>query len=205
MIAPYKEQLDREMNTVLVVSAQEMVKGQPESLLGNFVSDLILEAARQYDPETDFVLLNNGGLRTALPKGEILTGKIFELMPFDNEIVILTLSGAQVEKLCAYVVAIGGQPVSGITIRFRTDENGKNQFQRAEIGESSFDKEKTYRVATSDYLANGGDNMSFFLENENVQTTGLKIRDAIIQHLQKMGASGTELKLQLDGRITQAD
>lgn len=68
-IQPYKESLDAEMNEVLVYSEKAMIKGTPESELGNFVADLSLKIITEKIPEAniDFCLLNNGGLRTSLP------------------------------------------------------------------------------------------------------------------------------------------
>ena len=61
----------------------------PESLLGNFVTDLCL---RQYSNIADICVMNNGGLRSNLTKGEITRGDIYTLMPFENELVILEFS-----------------------------------------------------------------------------------------------------------------
>ena len=88
MIAPYKIGIDSVMNKVLCISKIEMTKGKPESLIGNFVCDLCLQ---QYSNMADICVMNNGGLRSILPKGEITKGMIFELMPFENELVILEL------------------------------------------------------------------------------------------------------------------
>jgi 2',3'-cyclic-nucleotide 2'-phosphodiesterase (5'-nucleotidase family) len=102
-IRPYKDSVDADMNVELATSADVMEKGQPESTLGNFVSDVCLDTVRGlYHPEdkhpVDFAFFNNGGLRNSLPRGLLRKRDVYELMPFENELVILTLNGATVQK-----------------------------------------------------------------------------------------------------------
>jgi len=195
-IQPYKESLDAEMNEVLVYSEKAMIKGTPESELGNFVADLSLKIITEKIPEAniDFCLLNNGGLRTSLPQGAITRGKIFELMPFDNELVMVTLTKDSLKTLVHYLNNIGGQPISG---------NIKFNFSGKEIilKENLFPNENVV-ILTTDYLAQGGDNMSFFLNPIKIENTQLKLRDAIIEHCLEEHKKGNQLTSKLDGRIT---
>jgi len=104
IISPYRIELTSKMNEVINTSLIDMEIGAPEGLLGNFVCDLTYIKAKEIsDKPVDFCLLNNGGLRTSLPKGEITRGKIFELMPFENEIVIVELSGENMLDLIDYI------------------------------------------------------------------------------------------------------
>ncbi|MCB9365455.1 MAG: 5'-nucleotidase C-terminal domain-containing protein [Flavobacteriales bacterium] len=200
LIKPYKEKLDAEMNTVLVISAEEFPKekGKPETKLGNLVADLSLEIATQlYGDSIDFCLLNFGGLRTSLPKGEITKGKIFELMPFENELVVITITEGKLIELIKYLKLVGGQPISGFEIILSdktTDEELKQLF--SETGTSEF------KILTSDYLAGGGDKMNFFLNPIKTEKVGIKLRDAIIQYCIQENAKGNQLTGKLDGRIT---
>ena len=89
IILPYRLGIDSIMNEVLCVSDLEMTKGRPESILGNFVSDLCLE---QFSNQADICIMNTGGLRNILPKGEITRGDIYKLISFENELVILELT-----------------------------------------------------------------------------------------------------------------
>lgn len=200
-IRPYSEKMQADLDVVLANSAQAMEKGIPESLLGNFVADLCFERAqREYQPrdghKIDFAFLNNGGLRRSLPAGKITKRDVFELMPFENELVILTLSGGIVNKLLNFMASKGGAPVSGL--RFTIKEN--TAFN-AMIGNVAFDTTKSFKVLTSDYLANGGDNFSFLSEALHRENTSIKIRDAIIQHLYIQGKTEEIVQVNLDGRI----
>ncbi len=201
IIKPYKAELEKTMNEVLNISETPMVKGEPEGLLGNFVADLILKKSNEYYKKQDtceiqICILNSGGLRTSLPKGDINRGKIFELMPFENEISILTITGKKTNELFEFIAKSGGVPVSGVKMGI---ENGTavNVF----VGEEKFDSTKTYKVVTSDYLANGGDKYNFFSAPLKRENLGIKIRDAIIEFCVEEKEKGNSLISKLDGRV----
>lgn len=200
-IAPYKSALDQTMNEVLNVSETAMVKDIPEGLLGNFVADIILKKANEhYKPSeggrVQICVLNNGGLRTALPKGEITRGKIFELMPFENALSVVTISGGNLKKLFEYLAKTGGAPVAGIKMGI---ENEKPV--HILISGESFDSLRTYKVVTSDYLANGGDKYFFFKEPLKREDLNIKVRDAIIEFITEEKQQGRTLNSGFDGRI----
>ena len=178
IIEPYKIGIDSVMNEVICVSEIEISKRKGESLIGNFVTDLCLY---QYSDISDICIMNTGGLRSSLPKGEITRGKIYELMPFDNELVILELNEKDFNGLLNYIVARGGEPFSGMSIQ----TNNQNQLLSYKINNPiDFNKGDKIRVITSDYLANGGDKMWFFKDKTQTKV-GLKLRDAIINYCKK--------------------
>ena len=200
-ISPYKSRLDKTMNEVLNVSEVAMTKDLPEGLLGNFVADVIFKKANDYFHPEDgkavhACILNNGGLRTSLPKGEILRGKIFELMPFENELSVIAISGKNIQQLFEYLAKSGGAPVAGITMGI---ENGMPV--HALISGEPVDSTQTYHVVTSDYLANGGDKYSFFRDPLKRYDLGIKVRDAIIEFVIEEKQKGKTLNSQLDRRI----
>ncbi|MBL7888053.1 MAG: 5'-nucleotidase C-terminal domain-containing protein [Bacteroidia bacterium] len=200
-IAPYKTKMDAIMNEVLIVSEQALLKGLPESSLGSFVSDAVLKKTNErYKPSdaipADICLLNNGGLRAQLPQGEITRGKVFELMPFENSIVILTLSGEKTKQLFDAMVANNGAPFAGATVIGK----GK-KIQELKIGGKEFDINKTYKVVTSDYLAAGGDKYDFFKNPVKTDTLNYLLRDAIIDYMIDEHKKGHTLKYATDGRI----
>jgi len=183
IIAPYRLELEKEMDVVLATSAMTMpkLKGQSETVLGNFVADLCLHQARAIsDIPIDACLLNFGGLRS------------------DNELVIITLSPSEIDSMFTYLGAANGQPVSEMSLRI---SEGK-ALERT-IGGGQVDVKKSYRILTSDYLATGGDNMRFLTDGRRsgyVQT-GLLVREAIIAHVRELGQKGEALQSQIDGRI----
>lgn len=210
---PYKKELDKSMKEVLNTSLKEMSTGSPEGKLGNFVADLSLKIGNEmYKKSTgntaDFCLLNNGGLRTFLPQGEITRGKIYELMPFENELVVITLSPEKANDLFGYIakktVNRGtrkqGVPVSG---NVKVLLNGKFP-KDIYINDEPF-VGKEYKVITSDYLANGGDYMSFFLNPIKYEKVGIKLRDAIMQHVIDEGKADRPIDSKLDKRISYVE
>ena len=186
IILPYQNSIEAQMNEVLCISKMEMKKGKPESLLGNFVTDLCLNYA-----DAHVCVMNTGGLRSSLPKGNITRGDIYTLMPFENELVILELDIESLKGLVDYITKRGGEPFSGMTLKASSkgyeikEVSGMEDF-------FDFNKGDKIRVLTSDYLANGGDKMWFFKDKEQIKV-GIKLRDAIIDHCSKSDTISSKL------------
>ncbi|HLC82519.1 MAG TPA: 5'-nucleotidase [Bacteroidia bacterium] len=202
-IQPYKQKMDLTMNEVIGNAETAFTKDQPEGNLGNFVCDCLFKKCKSYLGSDSVllngVILNNGGLRTSVPKGEVTVGRIFELMPFDNELAMVELSGAKTKSMLHFLAEKGGMPVAGIRMEI---ENSKPK--NVLINGVPFDETKHYYFISSDYLTNGGDKMDFF--KNPVKITFLKklIRDAIIEYCKDETKSGRNLKASLDGRISTA-
>ena len=190
IIKPYQIGIDSVMDEILCVADIEISKRKSESLIGNFVTDLCLY---QYSDISDICIMNSGGLRSSLPKGEITKRRIYELMPFDNELVILELNEKDFNGLLNYIVSRGGEPFSGMSIQI----NSQNQLLSYTINNSiNFSNGEKIRVITSDYLANGGDQMWFFKEKSQTKV-GIKLRDAIINYCKDNEVITSEI----DGRL----
>jgi len=180
MIAPYKEQLDDQMNTVIAYNPEKMPKQRPSSTLGNWFTDILQdEASRIYGVEVDFAVQNYGGLRIpALNKGDVTVGSIYELMPFDNTLVVLELDGKTTKKLLDRIAEKGGWPASrGLSFKIK-----KDKAKDIVIGGNPFDSRKTYTVALPDYIANGGDQCSFLKDSPRKDNKAM-LRDIVIDHL----------------------
>jgi 2',3'-cyclic-nucleotide 2'-phosphodiesterase (5'-nucleotidase family) len=209
LVDPYKNKLENRMSEVINESVVDMEIGVPEGILGNYISDLVLSSGRLMSSESiDFCLLNNGGLRTPILKGEVTRGMIYELMPFENELVVLTMSGEKIAELIAYIAkktygatnAKSGVPVSGIRIRL-----GDGEVTDVMIGVKQFDPMQEYRVITSDYLSQGGDDMAFFLEPLKTVSLNIKLRDVILDYIQNLASKDIKMNGALDGRIYIAE
>lgn len=198
LIAPYKAQLDAEMNEVIGVAAATLDKRTPESLLGNWMCDLLYEQIVAYTgSEIDFASVNYGGIRIpTIQKGEITRGKIFELMPFDNMIVVLHLDAATLRQFIDKIAEDGGIPVSK-QLRFEIKDR---KAQNITIKGKPIQDDKMYKVGVSDYVANGGDDCSFFVDKKRDEI-GKLLRDAIIEYTEKQTAQGKQIESKLDGRI----
>lgn len=202
MYLPYKKILEKDMHRVISVAEVELVKQKPESGLTNLLSDLLLyegkkfavENSLQINPDVSF--FNYGGIRTSLPKGEITVGKIFELMPFENEMVFIQLTGEQLGLFYDVVASNGGESVGGV--RFKIS-NGKAV--DVVVNGEKINPVKKYWLITNDYSANGGDDLVVFTQRSELISTGRKIRDLIISNFEDRNKNGKMIVEKLDGRI----
>jgi len=188
-ILPYKNELRDEISTVLCYNPRTLSRTEKdlESALGNIYADICYKTADSiFNEKTgkniDFALFNYGGIRTVIPKGDITVGNIFELMPFENKLVIVELTGTQTLDLFNYLKDNKkAHPISGLRLELK----GEN-FENILIQKEPFDPTKNYYVLTHDYLQHGGDNMSFFKNPVSLFSTQYKVRDVIIDSLAKI-------------------
>jgi 2',3'-cyclic-nucleotide 2'-phosphodiesterase (5'-nucleotidase family) len=197
---PYRDSLARSMNRIIANVITPLTKELPEGNLGNFCADgcmrvATLKCIEKKLPLPDFIFLNHGGLRASIPAGEITVGNIYEVMPFENELVMIRLTKNQVDTLLNFIAKKGGAPVSGIRFKIENEQAMQVVFSRSNDKDQS-----SYTVITSDYLANGGDGFEFL---KAVQKTNLdiKVRDALIQDFSEFGKRNEPINMMKDGRI----
>jgi len=199
VIKPYRDSLNVEMQTVIGVAAKELSGGLPEGLLSNFVTDLIIEECHLVDDKPDICIINIKGLRVPINKGEIKVENIYQLMPFENEVVYLTMSKDQIIELFDFMASVGGDGMSGASFGIK---NGKAV--DIKVGGGALE-DRNYIVATSDYLADGGDHFKVFQSALAKRGTGIKVRDAIIEHVKRLSEKQQKVDSQLDKRIYYAE
>lgn len=197
ILAPIKADLEAELSKPLGVASMELTSGRPESTMGNWAADALKEMADQWLEEqglgrADMAVVNIGGLRCDWPAGDITFRHVFELMPFDNELVILTLTGNDLMELAQNCVDRRGEGISKEMHVWL--QNGETQ---ASIHGKAILPEATYLVATSDYLSGGADGLSALTRFSNRTLSGLKIRDLYIAYIQQVRI----VESALDGRI----
>jgi 2',3'-cyclic-nucleotide 2'-phosphodiesterase (5'-nucleotidase family) len=199
MLRPYSDSVGKTMNQVLVYAANDLKKEVPNSSLGNFLADAYLAMARKkFNPQTDVAFMNHGGVRIPrIAAGPIIKGTIYEVMPFDNVLVLVEVKGA---VLAAYLDRIaaegGGGGVAGLTMVI-------NNKKAAEIyiGGLPIDLEKTYIMANSDYVVDGGGGFNG-LKQLPQQRTSYLLRESIVEYCAAMGAEGKKINDQTPIRIT---
>ena len=187
IILPYQAKIDFQMDRVLCYTKNDLIKGMPESNLGNLICDLSLETSKQ---KADMCIMNNGGLRSIILKGQITERDIFKVMPFENELVVLNLHKDEFYQMLKYVTKRGGEPLGGIKVVQSKDTIRYTLNNKISIYKDSIS------VLTTDYLANGGDKMNFF-KNKVQKKLNIKLRDAIINYCKKQDT----LNIILDQRI----
>jgi 2',3'-cyclic-nucleotide 2'-phosphodiesterase (5'-nucleotidase family) len=200
MLQPYAENVNKTMNDVIGIAEKSMDKKQPESTLGNFMVDaMLVMAGEKYNTKVDVAFLNYGGIRlNQLPAGNVTTGKIFELMPFDNLLILQKLKGDVLLQFLDLTAAKGGWPVAGMTMQVK-DKKAVNVM----IGGKPLDLNATYTTVNSDFLANGGDNADM-LRNIPQITNGYLMRDAIFDYIKKLKSQGKNISANLENRVTNA-
>lgn len=199
LIKPYKQELDAEMNEVIGRVESELTKARPESSLGNFLADLLVQKASECTGrQIDFAAQNYGGIRVpAVGKGDITRGKVYEIMPFENMLSVLEVKGDIVNQLIQKMAGSGGWPISQeVSFTIQDDQAGN-----IKIHGESLDMNKMYTMALPDYVANGGDNCDFLIDQTRLDC-GLSIRDAIIKHIIELTQKGETVNSEMTGRIT---
>jgi len=185
-LKPYREHIENQLSDVLSFSKRDMKRtdGALNSSIGNMMADATLKLANPIFKERtqnniDMVLLNFGGIRATLSQGEITRKTAFEIMPFENEVVVLELSPKSIQDMLNYLVTENkAHPLSGIEIQL----NENNEISEVRIQGKPLDTTKNYFVATNDYLKNGGDRM-YFLGNAVSETPlDYKLRNLLIDY-----------------------
>jgi 5'-nucleotidase len=188
-VKPYRNNLEAQMDSTLTYSKNAMHKNDYKlnTPIGNLFAAAVREQAgpifkSRNGHEIDVVLLNHGGIRAPLPAGRITMRNAYEIMPFENTIVVAALNADQVRAMIDYLVEKKrAHPIDGLKIVLKQDGTLKS----AAIHGEPVDDNTTYYVATNDYLYNGGDNMSFFKEAP-VTDVDYKLRNAIIDYFNKV-------------------
>lgn len=196
LILPYRQKMSAQMDEVIAVAAQELTHTTPQGLLGNWAAEAIaVETEKILGEKLDFCTLNHSGLRVrSLPKGNITRGKIYELMPFDNAIAILTGDSAALQPYFQHIAAKGGWPLYGASFEIK-DGKATNIRIRGEILRGG----KNYRFVVPDYIANGGDNCDFLKKLPRKDLNKL-MRDAFLDYCKSQTAQGKMLDATLDDR-----
>jgi len=201
-IEPYKQKLDASMSEVIGHAPDALVKALPESNLGNFFSDaMLLKAGSLPGVDTTHLLalFNYGGLRTSIPAGDVKVGNIFEVMPFENQMVLVPVKGAELLKVLNALAEKGGTPGAGLRFEI-ANKKAENVFVR----QSRLDTNQVYTVVTSDYLASGGDKFFTIDSPKAFTNTRILLRDILIEHCKTLYKQNKPISGITDGRISIA-
>jgi len=196
-IEPYTLKLNKEMNQKISYTQVNLTKEGDNSNLGNLLADYTFDGADVWvktnlHKNVDAALINIGGIRTTIGKGDILLKNVFEVMPFENEVIIVKMKGSDLQGLFDYYAKTQvNNPVSHLYI-----ETNNGQLTKTLINGKAVNPTQDYYIATSDYLALGGDNMKFFSKGESIPT-GIKLRDLFIDYFKK----NTEINPKEDIRL----
>lgn len=202
-IAPFRNHIEKDLDSVLAYSTNTYSKsmGDFNTAIGNFMADAIYEEAnpifnKRTGKNIDMVILNHGGIRSIISKGDIKTRTAYELMPFENSIVVVALKGSQIDSLTYYLSHNKkAHPVSKLQLTINENFN----IVESSINGNIIESNKTYYVATNDFLYNGGDDMNFFKPNDSLYVLNYKVRSALIDHFKRIDT----LSPTIDNRFIQ--
>ena len=200
ILKPYKEKIDEMMYEVIGVSEMTMDKGRPESLLSNLVAEVLrLSADRVLKHSADIGIMNMGGLRNILPQGDITVDAVFEILPFENSLCVLTMKGTEMKRLMEVIASLHGEGLSGAHLEITKD----GKLLKATVQGKEIEDDKDYTVATIDYLADGNDGLTPLANADKRECPdGMTLRGLFLDYVRQQTAAGKKITSKLDGRIT---
>lgn len=188
-IKPYRDHINKDLDSVLAYAPETLDKSKSidgwQTAIGNLMADVTLDAADKVlfareKRHADLCLLNHGGIRSIIPKGNVTTRTAFEIMPFENSLVVVALKGDRIREIADYIVREKKpHPLAGMEIHL--DKDGA-VVKGITVQGKPLDLNKIYNVATSDYLSNGGDNMTFFKGGVAIYDLDYKLRNVYIDY-----------------------
>lgn len=216
MLEPYEKKV-LALNTVIGKLSGDLKKsgigagstGDAGSI-GNFVADgMRARSSKILGVPIKIAITNNGGLRkSVLSAGDLRVSEIYELLPFENALVQVDLSGADLRRLLAVIVS-QRDAQSGAHITYKTEESKlrlvdvrlddqKNDQtnERQEIDLSSI-----YTIVTTDYMVDRGGDYSVLKEAKKITPLNITLRDCIIDYVKDETAAGRPIKVVLDDRF----
>ena len=192
-LAPIKENMQREMSQQIGYAPERLWVAGPECPMLNWSADALWEAAKRLSPKpVDIAVVNMGGMRCEWPSGPITRQNVFELMPFDNRLVVLTLTGQDILDLCQSFVMTGGQGVAGMRM---TAVDGR--LADVTVGGKPVNPKANYTVATSDYLSGGADHMDALARYTELWNSDCLIRNLYLEAV----LSQDTVRARVDGRM----
>jgi 2',3'-cyclic-nucleotide 2'-phosphodiesterase (5'-nucleotidase family) len=205
VIEPFAAEIKASFDRPLVQAPQGVFRGRrgEENLLGYWVSDVMRRAAQTLvGAPVRFAITNAGGLRSNLRPGLLKVADIFELMPFENELVVIELTGAEViQVLKEGIIRRGGEPCSGTKAKVEGSPEQATLSVTWEDG-SPIDPVATVKVATTDYLYGGGDSIPSLKLGRKPFTTGITLRQMLLDQCAAMARTKQDLLPPAPGRYT---
>jgi 2',3'-cyclic-nucleotide 2'-phosphodiesterase (5'-nucleotidase family) len=200
LLQPYKDSLDTKMSKVVVMLGNDLEKKQPQGTLGDMIADAMrMQAEKVYGKKVDVALMNSGGIRLPSVKAGIFTlGKLYEVHPFDNRLLLMSLSGDVLQQLLDLTASRGGWPVSGMSMVIRDKKANDIIIQGVPL-----EKGRYYVVALSDYVAGGGDDANM-LKGLPLEDKNYLLRNAIGDYLGQIHQAGQSYYSINDQRVKYA-
>ena len=201
ILKPYQQHIDSLMKPVIGHAEAKLTAYRPESPLSNLIADILCEsAALKTGVKADVGVMNMGGIRNLLNQGEITFSSIYEISPFQNALVVVTVTGDVLLELFEQIAAVHGEGISGAQLEISKD----GKLLSAKVGGKEVDEQSEYRIATIDYLAEGNDHMEAFRKaTEKTVPENAILRDLFIEYVKRCEAGGRPVTAKVEGRIVE--
>jgi len=208
IIAPYREKVSELSKVIGRLEGGLAKKGPGAGTLGNFVSDgMRAQAKAKLGKPIALAIMNSGGLRkNDIAAGDLRASDIFELLPFENALVALDVTGAQLVKILEVATK---DAQSGARIQFKYNDRDRPEFISAKLidengNEQEIDPNKTYTIVTLDYLLrlNSGA-YALLKEAKSDAPLNITLRDAVMNYVKSETAAGRPIRAAVDNRFVQ--
>jgi 2',3'-cyclic-nucleotide 2'-phosphodiesterase (5'-nucleotidase family) len=203
-IAPYRNHVNQDLDSILSYAPLTYSKrdGELNTSIGNLMADAVFEQSnplflKRSSQPIDFVLLNYGGIRANISAGPVTSRTAYEIMPFENTVVVVKLKGIEVQNLLNYLAK--NKRAHPISKHLKIVLDSTYKIKSVHIGGEQFDPTKSYYVATNDYLYNGGSDMTFLKNAEEFHDLNYKVRNTLIDYFKQQDT----LKAKIDLRFTK--
>jgi len=200
-MAYLKQEKDKKMDQIIGTSKTVLRSFSPASPLSNFLVDMLFEWGNNHLVQkklekADLALLNFGGIRAALPQGNITVGDIFRISPFDNTIAFIFVKGNELNKMFDGFTEKRNAPMANVQTIY---QNG--QLLSYTIGGEPLENDRIYTMVTIDFLALGGDDFLSQITPESAIYLETLLRDVFIDGIRKKTAQGIEIENAMDNRV----
>jgi len=210
MLKTYIDKSDAELKTVIGTAKETFVFGNrlpryQETAIGNMIADANVWYFKNVsNQQIDFAFQNGGNIRAELPKGPITREMLLTVLPFENYLYIVSMTGAQINELFDFIATIpqgnGGFPQFSGDVRYTIDKtSGRGVIRDLTIGGEKVDPDKVYRFCTNDYILGGGDGYTPMLNASDRFNTSLLLSYVVTEYFR---AQGGEINPATDGRLT---
>lgn len=209
LLKPYEEEAEASLKEVVMHTTAEFEFGQrltryKEMPSGDFLCDAMVSFVKRIGSDVDFSITNGGGIRYSLPAGNVTREDVLTMLPFENYIYVITIKGSDLVKLFNFIGSIkqgaGAFPQVSKECRFTItyDDEGNGTVSNVKINGKDIEPKKNYKIATHNYMADGGDGYVVFKNSIDTFNTSTLLSDAFIEYAKKLGNVTPET----DGRIT---
>lgn len=193
----YQQGLQEQMRVKKGVAAVNLTVGAVEGNMGNWVADALVEVSGGYFSKgADMALVNNGGLRAPIAKGDITLGSLYSVFSFDNTIAMIEIEGQYLKELFASFTPKKAHAIGGARVVIDS-----GQIEQILINKDPIDEHRVYRVITVDYLARGNDGCESFLKSHSTDVSPRTLRSVMIDYVESLTRQGKPIMATIDGRI----